>query len=66
MSKLRVFSYFDETNYNYMIETKANLIRDGYNNSSSSKIIQLAMNELRKNNKYSDVKEKLIEMERIQ
>ena len=66
MSKTRVFSYFDKANYDYMIETKANLISDGYNNSSSSKIIQLAMNELRKNNEYQDVKEKLLEMDMIQ
>lgn len=66
MSKRKVFSYFDTANYEYMIETKANLIHDGYNNSSSSKIIQLAMNELRKNNEYQDVKEKLLEMDMIQ
>ena len=66
MNNNRVFSYFNKENYEYMMKTKANLILDGYNNVSSSKIIRLAMNELRKNNGYEDIKEKLLEMDMIQ
>jgi len=61
----KVFSSFDKENYNFMMNMKANLIRDGYNKSSSSKIILLAMNELRKNNNYNDIKEKLLAMDMI-
>lgn len=63
--KTRVFSYFDKETYGYMIETKANLIRDGFNQSSCSMLIRLAMDELRKNNQYDDIKEKLQERKMI-
>lgn len=61
----RIFSYFNQENYDFVMQTKANLILDGYSNSSLSQIVQLAMIELRKNNEYSDIKRKLIELEMI-
>ena len=66
MNDNRVFSYFNDENYDYLMKTKANLILDGYSNISLSKIIQLSMIELRNNNEYTDIKEKLLEMDMIQ
>ena len=66
MNNNRVFSYFNQENYDFMMKTKANLILDGYSNSSLSQIVQLAMIELRKNNEYNDIKRKLLELEMIQ
>ena len=57
--KSRVYSYFDKENYDYLNKTKAELILDGINNISSSRIIELAVIELRKNNDFKDIKELL-------
>ncbi len=64
--KKRVFGYLDDVNYDFLMETKASLILDGYNNSSSSRIIELAVKELRKNNDYNEIKGKLTETEMIE
>ena len=66
MNNNKLCSYFNQENYEFVMQTKANLILDGYSNSSLSQIIQLAMIELRKNNEYHDIKRKLVELEMIQ
>lgn len=63
--KSRVYSYFDKENYDYLNKTKAELILDGINNISSSRIIELAVIELRKNNDFKDIKELLKQNEMI-
>lgn len=63
--KSRVYSYIDKENYDYLNKTKAELILDGINNISSSRIIELAVIELRKNNDFKDIKELLKQNEMI-
>lgn len=65
MNKKRVFSYMSDDSYDYLIKTKANLIFDGFNESSISKIVELGIIELKKNNEYNDVKRLLEENEMI-
>ncbi len=61
----RIYSYVDSSNYSFLEQTKER-IKSDYNNISFSKIIKLAVVELRTNNSYEDIKQKLIQNELIQ
>ncbi len=55
----RVYSYFDEDSFEFIKKTKAELIKENYS-ISLSKIILLAVIELKEHNSAADIKEKLI------
>ena len=61
----RIYSYLDSNNYSFLKSIKETIKSDDYNNISFSKIIKLAVIELRKNNSYEDIKQKLIQNEMI-
>lgn len=61
----RVYSYLDSDNYSFLIGLKDEIKATGYNRISLSKIVRLAVIELRKNNSYADIKQKMIQKELI-
>ena len=65
ISSNRVYGYFDDDNLTFMKNTKDHLIKEKYNKSSLSKIMLLGVIELKENNSYNDIKEKLITREMI-
>ena len=65
MSRIRVHGFFSRENYDYLLETKANLIQDGYNTASISKIIELGIMELKNDTNYDEIKRMLIRREMI-
>lgn len=65
VNTFRIYSYLDSNNYSFLKSLKETIESDDYNNISFSKIIKLAVIELRKNNSYEDIKQKLIQNEMI-
>jgi hypothetical protein len=63
--KKKIHGFTSGDNYEYLLETKSNLIHDGYIKGSVSMLIELGICELRKNMDYNEIKEKLIENEMI-
>lgn len=61
----RVYGYFDDDNLTFMKNTKNHLIKENYNKTSLSKIMLLGIIELKENNSYNDIKQKLITREMI-
>lgn len=60
----RVYSYLNSDNYSFLNSLKNRIKYDGYN-VSCSKIIRLAVIELKDNNSYDDIKQKMIQNEMI-
>lgn len=65
IQKNRIYGYIDSDNYSFLNNVKDEVKSEGYNSMSFSKIIRLAVIELRKNNSYADIKQKLIQNEMI-
>lgn len=60
----RVYSYLNSDNYFFLGSLKDKIKADGYN-ISCSKIIRLAVIELKDNNSYEEIKQKMIQKEMI-
>lgn len=52
----KVSIYFNDDTYDFLNKTKANLILDGYTKTSLSKLIRIAVNELKHETNYADIK----------
>ena len=61
----RVYSYFDENSFKFIKEIKTDLLKDNYSKISLSKIILLAVMELKEHNSAAEIKQKLITKELI-
>lgn len=66
MNNNRIYSYINNENYDYLMETKSLLKNDGIDKISNSKLIQLAIIELKENTEYPEIKKLLKEKKLIQ
>ena len=61
----KIYSYLDSDNYSFLRDLKEEIKSNGNTKVSYSKIIKLAIIELRNNNSYNDIQQKLIQKEMI-
>ena len=61
----RIYSYLDSDNYSFLLNLKQKIKAEGHNNISCSRIIKLAVIELKENNNDETIKQKLIKNEMI-
>ena len=61
----KIYSYLDSDNYSFLTDLKEEIKSNGNTKVSYSKIIKLAIIELRNNNSYNDIQQKLIQKEMI-
>lgn len=64
LNNIRIYSYINSDNYSFLNNLKEKIKSDGYK-VSLSKIILLAVIELKKNNSYMEIQRKLKENEMI-
>ena len=64
LNNIRIYSYINSDNYSFLNNLKEKIKSDGYK-VSLSKIILLAVIELKKNNSYIEIQRKLKENEMI-